>query len=178
MILVRTSRQVSAALPAPSNDSAIRIVTVGASRTMTEIEKQTIERACEQLQYAYARFIDFRDYEGFTELFTVDGVLDAGLELKGRDAIFSSCQKRSAGLRSRHVITNSFIDVLSHDQARGICYLSLYRLDQKESAKPGPLPIPGPAAVGHYQDSFQLVGTVWKLAHRKLHLAFRDDSQF
>ncbi len=145
---------------------------------MTEIEKQTIERACEQLQYAYARFIDFRDYEGFTELFTVDGALDAGLELKGRDAIFSSCQKRSAGLRSRHVITNSFVDVLSHDQARGICYLSLYRLDQKESAKPGPLPLSGPAAVGHYQDSFKLTAEGWKIAHRKLHLAFRDDAQF
>ena len=145
---------------------------------MTEIEKQTIERACEQLQYAYARFIDFRDYEGFTELFTVDGVLDAGIELKGRDAIFSSCQKRSAGLRSRHVITNSFIDVLGHDLARGICYLSLYRLDRNESAKRGPLPMPGPAAVGHYQDSFKRVDNVWKIAHRKLHLAFRDDSQF
>ncbi len=145
---------------------------------MTEIEKQTIERACEQLQYAYARFIDFRDYEGFTQLFTVDGVLDAGLELKGRDAIFSSCQKRSAGLRSRHVITNSFIDVLGHNLARGICYLSLYRLDCNESAKPGPLPMPGPAAVGHYQDSFKRVDNVWKIAHRKLHLAFRDDSQF
>ena len=145
---------------------------------MTEIEKQTIERACEQLQYAYARFIDFRDYEGFTQLFTVDGVLDAGIELKGQDAIFSSCQKRSAGLRSRHVITNSFIDVLGHDLARGICYLSLYRLDCNESAKPGPLPMPGPAAVGHYQDSFKRVDNVWKIAHRKLHLAFRDDSQF
>ena len=145
---------------------------------MTEIEKQTIERACEQLQYAYARFIDFRDYEGFTELFTVDGVLDAGIELKGRDAIFSSCQKRSAGLRSRHVITNCFIDVLSHDLARGICYLSLYRLDHKASPKHGPLPMPGPAAVGHYQDSFKLVNSVWKISHRKLHLAFQDDSQF
>lgn len=145
---------------------------------MTELEKQTIERACEQLQYAYARFIDFRDYEGFTELFTIDGVLDAGLELKGRDAIFSSCQKRSAGLRSRHVISNNFIDVLSHDLARGICYLSLYRLDHKGSPKPGPLPMPGPAAVGHYQDSFKLVDDVWRIAHRKLHLAFRDDSQF
>ena len=105
-------------------------------------------------------------------------MLDTGLELKGRDAIFSSCQKRSAGLRSRHVITNSFVDVLSHDQARGICYLSLYRLDQKESAKPGPLPLSGPAAVGHYQDSFKLTAEGWKIAHRKLHLAFRDDAQF
>lgn len=145
---------------------------------MTQIEKQIIERACEQLQYAYARFIDFRDYEGFTELFTGDGVLDAGLELKGRDAIFSSCQKRSPGLRSRHVITNSFIDVLGPDLARGICYLSLYRLDSKETAKPGPLPMPGPAAIGHYQDSFRRTEDGWKIAHRKLHLAFRDDSLF
>jgi len=145
---------------------------------MTEIEKQSIERACEQLQYAYARFIDFRDYEGFTGLFTPDGVLDTGLELKGREAIFSSCQKRSSGLRSRHVITNSFIDVPGKDLARGICYLSLYRLDNKESPGAGPLPMPGPAAIGHYQDSFKRTDDGWKIAHRKLHLAFRNDSLF
>ncbi len=145
---------------------------------MTVIDKQDIERACEQLQYAYARFIDFRDYEGFTELFTPDGVLDTGVELKGREAIFNSCQKRPSSLRSRHVITNSFIDVLGQDQARGICYLTLYRLTSREPPGAGPLPMPGPAAVGHYQDSFKRTGDDWKITHRKLHLAFRDDSQF
>ncbi len=145
---------------------------------MTETEKQTIERACEQLQYAYARFIDFRDFEGFAELFTVDGVLDASLELKGREAIFSSCQKRSSSLRSRHVITNCHIDVLDTETARGICYLTLYRLDNGDSSSRTPLPIPGPAAIGHYQDRFQRTGVGWKISHRKLHLAFKNEALF
>jgi len=145
---------------------------------MNEPQKLLIERACERLQHSYARFIDFRDYEGFAELFCVDGVLDAGSVLEGREAIFTSCQKRPAHLRSRHVVTNSYIDVLDEGTARGICYLTLYRSVGDGTSGNAPLPETAPAAIGHYEDRFRLTGSRWLFSRRRLHLAFRDDSRF
>ena len=49
-------------------------------------------------------------------------------------------QKRPDELRSRHVLTNIFIDVLSGTEARGISYLTLYRHIGEESLKAGPVP--------------------------------------
>ena len=36
---------------------------------LSAAEALAIERACEQLSYAYARSVDFRDYDTFAELF-------------------------------------------------------------------------------------------------------------
>ena len=141
------------------------------------LERLVIERACEQLQYSYARYIDFRDYEGFTELFAVDAVLNlAGNVLEGRDAIFRYCQSRPAGLRSRHVITNSFIEVLDSQSARGMCYLTLYRRLAGPAAAGTPLPMSLPAAVGHYEDRFCRDEGGWQFVWRTAHIAFRDDT--
>lgn len=145
---------------------------------MTDIERLSIERACEQLQYAYARYIDFRDYEGFAEVFALDGVLSAGIELKGREAIFLSCQARAPDLRSRHVITNCFIDVEDASNARGICYVSLFQTTTKGLASHQPARMPGPALIGHYQDRFVLTPEGWKFRHRTLHVAFQEDTRF
>lgn len=146
---------------------------------MDTLERLAIERACEQVQQSYARFIDFRDYEGFTELFCPDGLLTlAGQALQGREAIFGYCQTRPAGLRSRHVITNPFIEVLDEVTARGICYFTLYRRVTDPTAARVALPMPPPAAVGHYEDRFRRIDDRWYFEHRTAQVAFRDESQF
>jgi SnoaL-like domain len=145
---------------------------------MNDLERINIERTCEQLQYSFARYIDFRDYEGFAELFCVDGVLNVGTTIKGRAGIFASCQKRPPGLRTRHVITNPFIEVLDDTTARGICYLTLYRKVADTTPANVPLPLSSPAGVGHYEDRFARTPDGWRIASRILHIAFRDDTQF
>ena len=132
-----------------------------------------IQADCEALSIAYARAVDFRDYDAFVELFTETGVLDVGKPLEGRRAIAESISRRPDELRSRHVLTNIFIDVVSADEARGISYLTLYRHVGEESLRNGPVDFDGPAAVGHYEDRFVRTADGWKFARRKLHLAFR-----
>lgn len=140
---------------------------------MTEAEIAAIERACTQLSIAYARAIDFRDYDAFVLLFTEDGVLDVGRPLHGRDAIRESLRHRPDELRSRHVISNVFIDALSPDEARGISYFTLYRHHGEESVRFGPVPLTGPAAVGHYEDRFVRTDAGWLFRSRRAQIAFR-----
>ncbi len=141
-------------------------------------EAERIERACTALSSTYARCLDFRDYDAFLTLFTDDAVLDAGRRLEGLAAIREDLRHRPDELRTRHVISNVFIDPLSADEARGIAYLTLYRYRGRDSLRPGPVPLHGPAAVGHYEDRFRRTATGWCFSGRRLHLAFRDPGQW
>ena len=145
---------------------------------LSDAEVLTIERACEQLSYTYARSVDFRDYDTFAELFAEDGVLDTSSELVGRAAIRASVNQRPDELRSRHVLTNVYTEVLDRDNARGLSYLTLYRHLGSESLQRGPVAFDAPAAVGHYEDRFVRTGDGWRYARRKLHLAFRNPAKF
>jgi ketosteroid isomerase-like protein len=140
---------------------------------MNDEKIRTIQEACEALSIAYARAIDFRDYDEFITLFTEDAVLDTGKPREGKAAIAESLSRRPDQLRSRHVISNVFIDVLSETQARGISYLTLYRHMGEESLKGEPIDFDGPTAVGHYEDRFEKTAEGWKFKRRKLHFAFR-----
>ena len=140
---------------------------------MNQDQIRAAARACEELSIAYARAIDFRDYDYFITLFTDDAVLDTGKPREGREAIRESLSRRPDELRSRHVISNVFIDVLNENEARGISYLSLYRHIGPESLKGEPIPFDGPSAIGHYEDRFEKTSDGWKFKRRKLHFAFR-----
>ena len=136
-------------------------------------QREQIMRACERLSLAYARAVDFRDYDEFVMLFAENGVLDVGTPIVGRTAIAAAMQKRPDELRSRHVLTNHFVDVVNADEARGLAYLTLFRHVGEASLNAGPAPLSGVAAVGHYEDRFVREGERWLFARRKLHLAFR-----
>ncbi len=135
-----------------------------------------IEMACTKLAYAYARLIDFRDYEGFAALFTEDGELDVGKPIHGADAIFEAISKRPQTLRRRHVISNVFVEALDPQTARGMNYLTLFRHIGDESLESGPVSFDQPAAVGHYEDRYALTPDGWRISRRKLHLAFRNEN--
>jgi len=140
---------------------------------MKQSIQRDIEYACQTLSIAYARAIDFGDYDAFIDLFTEDAELDAGHLLTGRAEIRAAIAQRPDELKSRHVITNIFIDVLSTTQARGISYLTLYRHVGPESLAGAPIDLQGVAAVGHYEDRFEHTAQGWRIKRRKLHLAFR-----
>lgn len=143
---------------------------------MKQAIRREIELSCERLSIAYSRALDFRDYDAFFDLFTEDAELDAGQPLAGLSEIREAIRRRPDELKSRHVITNVFIDVLSPTQARGISYLTLYRHIGPESLSGTPIDLQGVAAVGHYEDRFTLTDSGWRISRRKLHLAFRRPS--
>ena len=142
--------------------------------TTTEFDPRLIMAECEALSIAYARAVDFRDYDSFVDLFVEDGVLDTGKPLEGKATIAHALSRRPDELRSRHVLTNIFIDVVNENEARGISYLSLYRHIGPESLSADAVAFDGPAAVGHYEDRFVRTTAGWKFKRRKLHIDFRS----
>ena len=145
-----------------------------ASSDLALLKRMIIERACEKLSIEYARAVDFRDYDNFVELFTEDAVLDVGKRLEGKAAIRDSIKQRSAEVRTRHVLSNIFIEVQDSSHARGISYLTLYRHTGLDSTGRCAVPSTLPTAVGHYEDNLLRTDSVWRFKSRILHVAFRD----
>ena len=142
---------------------------------LAPLKRMIIERACEQLSVAYARAVDFRDYDAFVELFTDDARLDLGMRLEGKAAIRESMKLRSDEIRTRHVLTNISVEVQDSQHARGVSYLTLYRHVGTESIRTEiPVPTVLPTAVGHYDDEFLLTPNGWRFKSRTLHVAFRN----
>ena len=84
---------------------------------LDDAERRKIRQDCEALSIAYARAVDFRDYDEFVNLFTQDGTLEAGTRLEGKQAIAASLKRRPDELRSRHVLTNIFVNVVNREEA-------------------------------------------------------------
>jgi SnoaL-like protein len=146
---------------------------------MQTLERIEIERTCERLSVAYARHVDFGEYEAYLALFAEDARLDLGGDvMEGREAIRRFLAQRPRNLRSRHVFTNLMVEVIDADHARGITYLTLYRHVGDESLGAGPIDFPGPAGIGHYEDEYVRTPAGWRFASRKLHLAFRRADSF
>ena len=139
---------------------------------MQQADIERARRACTELSEDYARCLDFRDYDAFLTLFADAAVFDAGERHEGLAAIRDAMRQRRDEVRTRHVLSNAFVDVLGPDDARGIVYLTLYRHVGPESLARGPAPLAGPAAVGHYEDRFRRDDGVWRFASRRLQLAF------
>ncbi len=145
---------------------------------MTELERLLIERECESLSIAYARHLDYHQYDAFADLFTEAGYLNAGAPLDGREAIRKIMDRRSDRLRSRHVLTNIHIDVIDADNATGISYLTLFRHIGDESLASEPVEFAAPAAVGHYTDQFERTPEGFRFASRVLEFAFKNSAKF
>jgi hypothetical protein len=143
---------------------------------MDALARLLIERACERLIVDYARFVDFGEASRIAELFTEDGVWESeGLRMEGRSAIREGFARREGVRRrvSRHVCTNVAVDVVSADEARGLCYLVNYRFDRREGDDPAaPVPAGAPKYVGEYHDRFVRSAEGWRFAHRSCTLGF------
>jgi hypothetical protein len=142
----------------------------------------SIERECEKLSIAYARHIDFKRYDDYVDLFAEDCYLHAGPKpIEGRESLRKVIKYRPDALRSRHILTNIYINVIDEDHAEGISYLSLYRhtgegMDEDALSDLGPRTINGPAGIGHYEDKFIRTEEGWKIQSRILHFAFQVKS--
>jgi hypothetical protein len=143
---------------------------------MYEKKRRVIEHECENLSIAYARHVDFKEYEAFVQLFAPDGELNVtGKSIIGQEHLRKVMARRPDALRSRHVLTNIYTRVIDEDHAEGISYLTLYRHvgNDNDGDDEGPRDISGPSAVGHYSDEFIRTAHGWRFASRILQFAFR-----
>jgi len=139
-------------------------------------EKYEIERECERLIALYCHYVDHDEAARIADLFTEDGVwFNVNVTMTGRDEIRNGFQKRqdNKGRMSRHVCTNTLIDVVSDTEAFGVVYLSLYYHD----AEPGRdiSPTDCLQKLGEYQDHFIKTDEGWCFARREVVANFWRD---
>jgi SnoaL-like domain len=133
-------------------------------------EQAEIERACEQLVYAYSRALDLGDMSGAADFFAENGSIARPMTpdqiVHGREAIRASLLTRPKSLITRHLATNVMIKVESRDQASGISYLTMIATTPGPADKP-PFLSNGPIYFGEFKDRFVRENGVWKFQERR-----------
>jgi SnoaL-like domain len=139
------------------------------STVVSRAEQLEIKHACEQLVYAYSRALDLGDLNGAADFFAENGSLARPMApdqvIRGREAIRASLMTRPANLRTKHLATNTMIQVESHDTAAGISYLTMIATMPGADDKP-PFLSDGPIYFGEFKDRFVRENGVWKFQER------------
>jgi uncharacterized protein (TIGR02246 family) len=137
------------------------------SKPVSEIERLVIERECEALSNSYAHYLDFVDADGLARLFAEDGVwFPSGRRLEGPKAIHDYwAAQASRPYVTRHVMSNTRIEVIDRDHATGTAYLTMYRFDP---AHPETIKSLEPALLGMMNDEYVRTPQGWRFKQRKL----------
>ncbi len=135
-------------------------------------ETQAIEAACIRLSNAFAIHLDDRRYEAVVGLFTDDARYRPGEKVYvGHRGVRDYLRSRPETRRSRHVISNHLVDVMSATEARGRCVV-VYYADDEGTANRQPAPFAGPRLVADYSDRFVLTVDGWRIAERLCDVIF------
>ena len=140
------------------------------SDVLNTVERLEIERACERLCIAYVRALDVGDMNAAADCFAQDGSMsrpmNPGQLIQGREAVRASLLTRPRTLLTKHLATNTMIDVESRNTARGQSYLTMVATTPPEGATP-PFNASGPVYFGEMQDRFVRENGVWKFLERR-----------
>ncbi|HSG88205.1 MAG TPA: nuclear transport factor 2 family protein [Pseudomonadales bacterium] len=140
---------------------------------LTAAQRRAIEQDCIALGHAWARALDFSDQDHFLELYKEDAVLEYDGTHAGLEAIAAWIGTRPRAVRTRHVMSNGWVDALDADHARGIAYVTLWQAPADGLAPEAAAIADGPVAVGHCQDRFVRGDDGWLFAARTLRWGIR-----
>ena len=137
------------------------------SKVISDFERLAIERECEALSNSYAHYLDFVDADGLAGLFAEDGVwFPSGRRLEGPNAIHDYWAAQAGRpYVTRHVMSNTRIQVIDRDHAKGTAYLTMYRFDP---AHPETIKSLEPALLGMMTDEYVRTPQGWRFKQRKL----------
>jgi hypothetical protein len=128
------------------------------------------ERACTRLVLAFAYHVDHREFEQAAALFTEDGSFERpGAAVKGREALLALWAGRPETVVTRHVCGTPLFISMEAAEARAVTYFTMYQANHNG---PGIPDSSRPFAVAEYHDQFRREGGVWKIAARRVVVAF------
>ncbi|NML18830.1 nuclear transport factor 2 family protein [Azohydromonas caseinilytica] len=135
---------------------------------MDTTERLEIDRACRELVLRAARCVDAGDAAGLAQLFAVDGVLvrPNAQPLQGRDAIQAVYAQRPAERMTRHLVTNTLVEVESPTSARALSYVLLWTGSSADPDGPQGRRAQGRQLVGEFEDRFTREPEGWRIKHR------------
>jgi len=135
---------------------------------MDELERLLAERACTRLVLLAAAHVDRGEPAALAALFTPDAVLvrPGGTALHGREAIQAAYEQRPAERITRHLVSNTLVDLVSDSEARAQSQVLLWTGSTTDAAGPRGRPASGGPVVGAFDDRFVKTPEGWRIAHR------------
>jgi uncharacterized protein (TIGR02246 family) len=143
---------------------------------MDTLQRMLIEQACRELVLRAAQCVDAHDAAGLAALFEPDGVLrrPGGPPLDGRAAIESAYAQRPRERITRHLVTNTVIDVESPTRATARSHVLLWAGSSEDANGPQGRPLRGPQLLGEFEDRCVLSDEGWRLASRDASFVLHD----
>ncbi|MDR0780726.1 MAG: nuclear transport factor 2 family protein [Pseudomonadales bacterium] len=136
---------------------------------MSTLNIDAIEHACQRLINRFAVYNDLGEFDKLAALFSTDGAFARPTApedfIVGRDNILHSFTSRPAGKLTRHLITNTVIEVQDADHASAISYVTQFSATPGNPAKFG-LKANSTQLVGEYYDNFVRTPEGWRIAKR------------
>ena len=146
-----------------------------ANENAASSDRRAIIQACSDLVLDYALYRDQHDTQKLVQLFSADAQLTLlGQTLKGRAAIRQRTLAAARGPKTRHMMSTIRITPLSNDRAIGISYVAVYAATGAEGQIQS---VAGPAIIGNYVDEFERTSEGWRIASRRLDVAFRSNAE-
>ncbi|MGI6853584.1 nuclear transport factor 2 family protein [Mesorhizobium sp. 1B3] len=140
--------------------------------TLGAEQRAAIEQACIRLSNAFATYLDTKRYEDVVALFTDDARYRPRDHVYiGHEGVRAYLSSRPENRRSRHVISNHLVEVVTPNEARGRCVI-VYYADESGAPEGRPAPLAGPRLVADYVDRFVLTETGWRIAERICEVQF------
>lgn len=139
---------------------------------MDTVERLAARIECEELLNRYGFLIDGGKASRVAEIFTEDGIWESNSAVvRGAEAIdaWMLVREQQRERESRHIVTNVSIDVVDESTAYGHCYVFEFRSDIAGSEL---RPEVEPAVIGDYRDDFVRTADGWRIAHRRVEIAF------
>jgi len=135
---------------------------------MEALQRLLIHEACRELVLRSVECTDAHDAAGLAALFAPDGVLrrPTGQPLVGRAAIEAAYAQRPRERITRHLVTNTLVEVESATSAAARSRVLLWAGSTEDADGPQGRPLRGPQLVGEFDDRFVLTGEGWRFASR------------
>ena len=136
---------------------------------MDELESLLIERACSRLVLLAAEHADHHRPAEFAALFAPDAVLSRpnAEPLCGREAIREAYAQRPASRITRHLVTNTRVEVLSAVDARATSAVLLWSGSVEDDPGPRGRPAQPGQVLGEFEDRFTLTPEGWRIVSRR-----------
>lgn len=135
---------------------------------MDGLQRLLIENACRELVLRSVERTDAHDAAGLAALFAADGVLrrPSGPPLAGRAAIEAAYAQRPRERLTRHLVTNTLVEVESPARAAARSRVLLWAGSTEDAEGPQGRPLRGPQLMGEFDDRFVLTDEGWRFASR------------
>jgi uncharacterized protein (TIGR02246 family) len=135
---------------------------------MDALQRLLIQDACRDLVLRSVECADAHDAAGLAALFAPDGVLrrPSGEPLIGRAAIEAAYAQRPRERLTRHLVTNTRVEVESPTAATARSRVLLWAGSTEDADGPQGRPLRGAQLVGEFVDRFALSAEGWRFASR------------